>query len=63
MAAAKLVKAKLKNAAVIKRGDDIVTLQAGEQEVSAAELKILTEAGVVAVEEEVAEEAGEGEQQ
>ena len=62
MAAAKLVKAKLKNAAVIKRGDDIVTLQAGEQEVSAAELKILTEAGVVAG-EEVAEEAGEGEQQ
>lgn len=62
MAAAKTVKAKLKNAAVIKRGDDVVTLQAGEQEVSAAELKILTEAGVVAS-EEVAEEAEAGEQQ
>ena len=62
MAAAKQVTVKLKNAAVIKRGDDTVTLQAGEQEVSAAELKILKDAGLVADDAE-AEEANEGEQQ
>jgi hypothetical protein len=60
MAAAKTVKAKLTNAAVILRDDKQVTLQAGEQEVSAAELKILQAAGVVAT-EEVAAEVSEGE--
>lgn len=62
MAEAKTVKAKLINSAVILRDKKQITLQAGEQEVSAAELKILQDAGVVAT-EEVAAEAGEGEQQ
>lgn len=62
MAIAKTVKAKLINAAVILRDDKQVTLQAGEQEVSAAELKILQTAGVVAA-EEVAADVSEVEQQ
>lgn len=60
MAEAKTVKAKLTNSAVILRDKKQVTLPAGEQEVSAAELKILQEAGVVATEEAVAE-VNEGE--
>lgn len=47
MAAAKLVKAVLKNTAVLKRDGKEVTLKPGEQQVSEAELKLLTEAGVV----------------
>jgi hypothetical protein len=62
MAAAKTVKAKLTNAAVILRDDKQVTLQAGEQEVSAAELKLLQAAGLVAT-DEVEAEVSEGEQQ
>lgn len=59
MAAAKkeaqAVKVTLTNAAYIKRGDEVVLLQAGEQEVSAEELKILQDASVVKTEEAEAE--------
>jgi hypothetical protein len=59
MAAAKTVKVKLSNAAVILRDDAQVTLQAGEQDVSAAELKVLQAAGLVATDEPQAESEGD----
>lgn len=45
--AAKTVKAKLNHTAVIRRDGKEVTLKPGDQDVTEAELKILTEAGVV----------------
>lgn len=62
MAAAKTTKVTLKQTAVILREKEQVTLKPGDHEVSAAELKVLKDAGLVA-EPEAAEEAEEGEQQ
>lgn len=62
MAAAKTTKVTLKQSVVILRDEAQVTLKPGEHEVSAAELKVLKEAGLLA-EPEAAEETTEGGEQ